>query len=254
MSKLAMSPIAPNEALTAPLMSISKHPTSSAITGAHNEFICGARLDNLVGTYTAVTGLIESLKDDAGLSKDMNIRIAACFDNEECGSESAQGAASAVTEWFLRRMASGGHASAFEEAVSKSYLISADQAHACHPNYRAKHEENHQPMFHGGVVVKTNVNQRYATTGITHAILKVIAEKAQVPLQNFVVRNDSPCGSTVGPILSAKLGLQTIDVGTAQFAMHSIREMTDTSGVMHAINLFTTFYNTLPGVLSNFKM
>lgn len=123
--------------------------------------------------------------------------------------------------------------------MANSYMISADQSHACHPNYGAKHEEKHRPTFHEGVVVKVNVNQRYATTSTTHAILKVIAHKAGVPLQKVVVRNDSPCGSTVGPILAAKLGLQTIDVGCPQLAMHSIREFGDTSSIQQATQLYS---------------
>uniref|UniRef100_A0A1I8A2B6 Aspartyl aminopeptidase n=1 Tax=Steinernema glaseri TaxID=37863 RepID=A0A1I8A2B6_9BILA len=229
----------------------------AVIAGVKEEFISGARLDNLVGTYTAVRGLIESVEGDATFESDTNIRIAACYDNEECGSQSAQGAESAFTEWVLRRLAAANHDSsnpvAFEEAIGKSYLISADQAHACHPNYAAKHEENHRPAFHGGVVVKINHNQRYATTGLTHAILKQIAHTAQVPLQKVVVRNDSPCGSTVGPILSSGLGLQTIDVGCASLAMHSIREFGETTGIFHAKKLYTTFFRQLPSVMASLQ-
>lgn len=187
-----------------------------------DEFISGARLDNQVGTYTAISGLLESLTGES-FKNDPQIRIAACFDNEEVGSDSAMGASSSFTEFVLRRLSAGGSTTAFEEAIGKSMLISADQAHATHPNYSAKHEENHRPAFHGGVVVKVNVNQRYATTSTTHAALKQVAFEAQVPLQVVVVRNDSPCGSTVGPILATKLGLQTVDVGCPQLAMHSIR-------------------------------
>lgn len=102
---------------------------------------------------------------------------------------------------------------AFERAMTKSLLISADMAHALHPNYPEKHEDQHRPMMNKGVVMKENANQRYATTSITMAILRQVAVKAGVPLQEFVVRNDSPCGSTIGPMLSAKLGLRTIDIG-----------------------------------------
>ncbi|KIH52193.1 aminopeptidase I zinc metalloprotease, partial [Ancylostoma duodenale] len=98
--------------------------------------------------------------------------------------------------------------------------------------------DNHRPTFHGGVVVKVNVNQRYATTSTTHAVIKQIAAEANVPLQKMIVRNDSPCGSTVGPILAARLGLQTVDVGCPQLAMHSIREMADTSSISQATRLY----------------
>ena len=239
----------------------------AAIVGLEDEFISGARLDNQVGTYTAISGLLESLSAPA-FQSDPQIRIAACYDNEEVGSDSAMGASSAFTEFVLRRLSAGGSTTAFEEAIGKSYLISADQAHAAHPNYPAKHEENHRPIFHGGVCVKTNVNQRYATTATTHAILKQIAFEAGVPLQDMIVRNDSPCGSTVGPILSTKLGLQTIDVGCPQLAMHSIRyvlflkfsfnqfiysEFADTSSIFQATTLYSTFYERLATVLANIQ-
>ncbi|KAF8358738.1 dnpp-1 [Pristionchus pacificus] len=221
----------------------------AAITGLKEEFISGARLDNLVGTYTAVTGLINSLDDDAAFSSCPNVRVAACYDNEEVGSQSAQGAETAFTEHVLRKLAAGGSTTEFECAIGRSMLISADQAHAAHPNYSAKHEENHRPAFHGGVVVKVNHNQRYATTMTTHAVLKQIAYEAGVPLQKMIVRNDSPCGSTVGPILSSRLGLATIDVGCPQLAMHSIREFGDTSSILQAQTLYTTFFKRLHDVL-----
>ncbi|CAB3401407.1 unnamed protein product [Caenorhabditis bovis] len=224
----------------------------AAIVGAKEEFIAGARLDNQVGTYTAVTGLLESLADDSWLT-DAQVRIAACYDNEEVGSASAQGAGSSFTEYVMRRLAAGGSSTAFEEAIGKSLLVSADQAHAAHPNYPAKHEENHRPAFHGGIVVKVNVNQRYATTSTTHSVLKQVALEAQVPLQINVVRNDSPCGSTVGPILSTRLGLQTVDVGGAQLAMHSIREFADTSGIYHATKLYAKFFQRLPAILDSME-
>ncbi|KAK6740164.1 hypothetical protein RB195_008564 [Necator americanus] len=217
--------------------------------GIHDEFITGARLDNLVGTFTAIQGLIASLADERLLADDVNIRIAACFDNEEVGSQTAMGAQSSFTEYVLRRLSAGGEPLAFEEAIARSMLISADQAHASHPNYASKHEDNHRPTFHGGVVVKVNVNQRYATTCVTHSVLKQIAAEANVPLQKMVVRNDSPCGSTVGPILACRLGLQTVDVGCPQLAMHSIREMTDTSSISQATRLYATFFNRMRFVL-----
>jgi aspartyl aminopeptidase len=119
-----------------------------------------------------------------------------------------------------------------------SLLVSADMAHALHPNYAEKHEDNHRPMMNKGVVVKHNANQRYATTSISTHILRQVAFEANVPLQEFVVRNDSPCGSTIGPMLSAKLGLKTIDVGNPQWSMHSIRETCGTGDISFAIKLF----------------
>ena len=197
----------------------------AAITGVFKEFISSQRLDNLVGAYTSVEGLLESFTDNS-LAQDSNIRIAASYDNEEVGSASAQGADSNFNEWCLRRIfneLNDSNSSSFERGIASSMIVSADQAHAHHPNYPAKHEDNHRPAFHGGVVVKINVNQRYATTSTTHSILKEIAHSANVPLQQFVIRNDSACGSTVGPMLATKLGCRTVDVGCPQLAMHSIR-------------------------------
>ncbi|PAV89722.1 hypothetical protein WR25_11197 [Diploscapter pachys] len=225
----------------------------AAIGGVHEEFICGARLDNLVGTYTAIRGLIESLQDEVGFENERLIRMAACFDNEEVGSSSAMGAGTSFTEYVLRRICtclnSNDPESFFEQAIGNSMLISADQAHAAHPNYSDKHEQNHRPCFHGGVVVKVNVNQRYATTPTTHAILKEVAAAAGVPLQKMIVRNDSPCGSTVGPILATALGLQTVDVGCPQLAMHSIREFPDTSSIYFATKLYSTFHARLNAIM-----
>ncbi|CAJ0600125.1 unnamed protein product [Cylicocyclus nassatus] len=219
------------------------------IGGIHDEFITGARLDNLVGTFTTMQGLIASLLDERLLMDDENIRMAACFDNEEVGSQTAMGAQSSFIEYVLRRLSAGGDPLAFEESIGKSLLISADQAHACHPNYPKIHEDNHRPAFHGGVIVKINVNQRYATTSTTHAVIKQIAAEANVPLQKVVVRNDSLCGSTVGPILAARLGMRTVDVGCPMLAMHSIREMADTSSISQATRLYATFFNRMRYVL-----
>ncbi|CAG9539057.1 unnamed protein product [Cercopithifilaria johnstoni] len=222
----------------------------ATIGGVHEEFISGQRLDNLVGAYTCISGLLKSVAADDALTNEENIRLAACYDNEECGSGSAQGAASSFTEWVLRRLAAGDSQAAFEEAMGKSFLISADQAHAVHPNYREKHEECHKPDLHGGIVVKINVDQRYATTATTHSVLKQIACLAGVPLQKVVIRNDMPCGSTVGPILSTRLGIQTVDVGCPQLAMHSIRELTSASSIHQAATLYSTFYQQIPHVLA----
>ncbi|CAJ0577677.1 unnamed protein product, partial [Mesorhabditis spiculigera] len=223
------------------------------ITGIEQEFISGGRLDNQVGMYTSISALIASLSDGA-LATDTNIRLSACFDNEEVGSQSAQGADSMYIQWVLRKLAHDPqNPLAFEEAIPKSLLISVDQAHASHPNYREKSEENHKIRFHGGPTIKVNVNQRYATTATTMAVVKKIAEEAGVTLQEFIVRNDCPCGSTIGPMMSSNLGLATIDMGCPQLAMHSIREIAGTSSILQGIALYSKFFTRLPTVLSNTK-
>ncbi|VDD94019.1 unnamed protein product, partial [Enterobius vermicularis] len=229
----------------------------AAIGGIHQEFISSQRLDNLVGTYTTVSGLLESLRISS-LAEEENIRFAACFDNEEVpyflislfftpvrfqvGSGSAQGAESALCEWIMRRLSASNSQSSFEEAIANSYLLSVDNAHAVHPNYANKHERNHKPTLDGGVVVKVNVNQRYATTSTTHAIIKHIASTAGEPLQKVVVRNDMRCGTTVGPILASKLGIQTVDVGCPQLAMHSVRELMHVNSICQAIKLYSVCF------------
>ncbi|XP_035826396.1 aspartyl aminopeptidase isoform X2 [Aplysia californica] len=225
----------------------------AALGGACEEFLFAPRLDNLFNAFTAYRGLLDSLSDSS-LETDTNIRMISLFDNEEVGSQSAQGAGSTFQELVMRRVStSPARPTAFEESIAHSYMVSADQAHGCHPNYSEKHESNHQPCFHKGIVIKFNANQRYATTSVTATILREVARKAEVPLQDFVVRNDSPCGSTIGPIMSAKLGMQTIDVGAAQFAMHSIREMGATDDVLYAIKLYEGFFKHYPAVHESLK-
>merc|ERR1712142_340815 len=240
----------------------SPRPTGQAdaapavIGGAFEEFIFSPRLDNLVNAYTSTVGLVQSL-GEGSLDFEQNVRMISLFDNEEVGSQSAQGAESMFQEHILRRLTSNSSlaselpSDAFETAVAKSLMVSADQAHAVHPNYGDKHEENHRPAMHKGVVIKFNANQRYATTAITTSMLRLIAEQAGVPLQDFVVRNDSPCGSTIGPIMSARLGMATIDIGAPQLSMHSIREMGCSSTIKHCIDLYAAFFKNYPTVFKN---
>ncbi|XP_078604231.1 aspartyl aminopeptidase-like [Branchiostoma floridae x Branchiostoma japonicum] len=223
----------------------------ATIGGALEEFLFSPRLDNLLSSYCALQGLVESSGDNGSLTSDPNIRLIALYDNEEVGSESAQGAASMLTEHILRRLSVGDRATCFEEAVPKSFLLSADQAHAVHPSYSEKHEDNHRPMLHKGIVIKFNANQRYATTAVSTSILREVGTRANVPLQDFVVRNDSPCGSTIGPILSARLGMKTVDIGAPQLSMHSIREMGCTSSVHQSIALYKTYFQEYPSIYNN---
>jgi aspartyl aminopeptidase len=125
--------------------------------------------------------------------------------------------------------------------MTKSILVSADMAHAIHPNYTEKHEVNHKVKINEGLVIKHNANQRYATTLLTTAILKDVGKRCDGKIQEFVVRNDSPCGSTIGPMLSAKLGLRTVDVGNPQWSMHSIRETCGTEDLGNSIKILKTF-------------
>ncbi|KAG0224455.1 hypothetical protein BGW42_005085 [Actinomortierella wolfii] len=227
----------------------------AAIGGAFNEFIFSARLDNLMMSYCSVEALINSLKDAKSLANDPNIRVVALFDNEEVGSLTAHGADSNLLPGTFERLSratydgeANNNSTAYLESLPKSYLISADMAHAVHPNYSEKHDDAHRPQMHKGVVIKINANQRYATTAPTTVVLREAAKKYKVPLQDFVVRNDSPCGSTIGPMLSAKLGLRTVDVGNPQLSMHSIREVCGTEDVRHAIKLFEAFFEDFASI------
>ncbi|CAD5110925.1 DgyrCDS284 [Dimorphilus gyrociliatus] len=227
----------------------------AAIGGLFDEFIFSPRLDNLHSCFCAIKGLVNSTKSES-FETDTMIRMMSLFDNEEVGSETAQGGQSTLQELIMRRLCSAQNHNvlAYEESIPKSLMVSCDMAHAVHPNYTEKHEDQHKPNFHKGVVIKTNQNQRYATTAITGAIMRKIAELGGVSVQEFVVRNDTPCGSTLGPLMSAKLGIPTVDVGAAQLSMHSIREMCDTTSVKMTCDLFESFYKNYSSISAQLEL
>ncbi|KAK4038469.1 peptidase M18 [Parachaetomium inaequale] len=225
----------------------------SCLGGLNDELILSARLDNLNMTFCSIKGIIGSVQS-LPLDSDTSIRLVACFDHEEIGSLSAQGADSNLLPAILRRLSvlpgSGNPApsasdlaasTAFEQTCATSFLLSADMAHAVHPNYAAKYERNHTPAMNRGPVIKINANQRYATNSPGIVLIQEVARQSKVPLQLFVVKNDSPCGSTIGPMLSAKLGVRTLDMGNPQLSMHSIRETGGSADVESAVRLFEGF-------------
>jgi aspartyl aminopeptidase len=199
-----------------------------AIIGLEKEFIASARLDNLLSCFVGMKALIESAGSEGSQSC-----VLVCNDHEEVGSMSATGAQGPMLESVLRRIVNSDDD--LLRTMSRSMMISADNAHGIHPNFSNKHDANHGPILNGGPVIKVNANQRYATDSETSSIFRHICEVAKEPVQSFVVRTDMACGSTIGPITASALGVKTIDVGVPTFGMHSVRE---TGGSKDAYSLF----------------
>jgi len=218
----------------------------ATLGGAYDEFVFAPRLDNQFGSYCAVAGIIESAKE--GVKEETKIRMINIFDTEECGSRSAQGAQSKLAELIMRRVCTSLGDDCFEQCIANSFLLSADQGHAVHPNYPQRHEENHRPALHKGPLLKINCDQRYSSTALTGAIIHDVAKQCNVPLQDYVVRNDSHCGTTIGPIQAAELGIRTVDVGGPELSMHSIRETCDITSVNQMITLFKGFFRLFPKI------
>ncbi len=203
-----------------------------ARVGLNNDLIASARIDNQLSCFAATSALVDAV----GTTADGAIAVMALFDHEEVGSGSATGADGSALSSLLERIgsAAGLGRTSFLQALSRSYVVSADCAHATHPNYVDKHEPNHKIAVNSGVVVKRNANQRYASDAVSEVPFRNACAAANVPVQTYVHRNDLPCGSTIGPATAAQLGVRTIDVGAPQLAMHSARE---TSGVTDAVYL-----------------
>mmetsp|Transcript_32970 Transcript_32970/g.57910 ORF Transcript_32970/g.57910 Transcript_32970/m.57910 type:complete len:444 (+) Transcript_32970:3802-5133(+) len=213
----------------------------ASLMGIHNEFISSPRLDNLMSTYCALSALLEASED----SKDINIAMS--FDNEEVGSTSMMGADSIVPDQVLTRIIETLPGSLQSDSVfsfyRRSWMISADMAHGIHPNYSEKHQPDHAPHVQKGVVIKINANQRYATDHIGASVLRHLGKIANVPTQDFIVKNDSPCGSTIGPLMAAKTGIRVVDIGAPQFAMHSVREFMGTDDAHYYYHFMQAFYS-----------
>jgi aspartyl aminopeptidase len=192
---------------------------AGCLWGPDLEFIADSQLDNLASCHAALTAL-------AATAEPASTCVCALFDHEEVGSESAAGAGGSFVSDVLRRIA--GKMAVDDEgyrcALARSFFISADMAHAYHPNFPAAYEPNHRVVVNGGPVVKTNANQRYGTGAETAARFIELCERAGVPHQHYAHRTDLACGSTIGPIVSARLGIPCVDVGSPMWAMHSVRE------------------------------
>jgi aspartyl aminopeptidase len=206
----------------------------AATTGS--DWIAAPRLDNLSSCHAALHALL-----DAPAAAHTQVFVA--NDHEEVGSDSAEGAAGSFLEDVLRRLtAATGDADpqAYAQMVARSRLVSADMAHAIHPNYADRHEPAHTPLLGGGPVIKHNANQRYATDARTEAWFAARAADAGVPVQHFVTRADLPCGSTIGPLTATRIGIATVDVGNPMLAMHSCRELASASDVPLMISALTS--------------
>lgn len=206
---------------------------SPALVGLNNDLIASARIDNQLSCFAGTQALLKVASSEQSALADGSVAVLALFDHEEVGSGSATGAAGTALASLLERIgtALGMDRTTFLEALTRSYVVSADGAHATHPNYPDKHEPNHQIVMNAGVVVKRNANQRYASDAVSEAPFRAACSDDNVPVQTYIHRNDLPCGSTIGPATSAQLGVRTIDIGAPQLAMHSARE---TAGALDA--------------------
>jgi len=240
---------------------------TASLGGVFNEFLLSARLDNLATCFVATEALAEY---SHSAEEDEDISLIALFDHEEVGSDTAVGAGSTVMSEAVERITAAllvsynnnkqkkqndssnvsnkmttmmNFSDILQSTLRKSFCLSVDQAHAVHPNYASKHEKEHSPQMNHGLVIKRNSNQRYATNGITGLIVREIARRTDLPPpQEFIVRNDCACGSTIGPIISAKTGIRTIDIGCPQWSMHSIRETMGICDLTNGLDLFKAFF------------
>jgi len=208
----------------------------ASLLGADRSLLASGRLDNQVSCWAAASSLAASAPTG-------HIAMIVLNDHEEVGSSSRTGAAGPFLDHVIERMveALGGGAADRLRALSQSACVSSDNAHAVHPNYPERHEPGHRPVANGGPAIKVNSNQRYATSAATAALFQQACERANVPWQVFVSRNNMPCGSTIGPITSTRLGIATVDVGVPQLSMHSARELCGADDPAHLAAALTHF-------------
>ena len=212
--------------------------TPACTLGVHNEFISSGRLDDLSMCYAGLEALIASDTTDT-------TQVLALFDNEETGSQTKQGAGSPFLAYILKRIAmSQSHTEeAYYQAVERAFMISADNAHAWHPNYPEKYDPTNHPMLGGGPVIKFNAAQKYASDAVSAAVFAGLCEKAGVPCQRFVNHSDVAGGSTLGNILASSIPLRGVDMGNAILAMHSCRETGSVVDHEYCVKVFTEFFS-----------
>lgn len=207
--------------------------------GANQEFIADSQLDNLASCHAALTALINTSKPDS-------TSVCALFDHEEVGSESATGASGSFLADVVTRISSNQKLDeeARLRALAKSFFISADMAHAYHPNHPGAYEPCHHVQVNKGPVIKTNANQRYSTNADTAARFITLCESVNVPYQQYAHRTDLGCGSTIGPIIASGLGVASVDVGSPVWAMHSIRESAGVLDQSYMINVLQAMFKS----------
>lgn len=211
--------------------------TPACTFGAHNELISSGRLDDLSMCFAGLEALLASQPTDT-------TQVLAIFDNEETGSQTKQGAGSPFLSYMLKRiaLAQGGTEEAYYQAVERAFMISADNAHAWHPNYSEKYDPTNHPMLGGGPVIKFNAAQKYASDAYSASVFACLCKKAGVPCQRFVNHSDVAGGSTLGNILASSIPLRGVDMGNAILAMHSCRETGSTADHEFCVKVFTQFY------------
>jgi aspartyl aminopeptidase len=201
--------------------------------GLNDEFITGSRLDNLLSCHALVQALLQA--------ETQQNRLVILNDHEEVGSVSTAGAQGPFLNCVLERLFPD--PALRQRAIAHSLFVSADNAHAVHPNFAGKHDPDHLPLLNRGPVIKMNANQRYATNALTAALFRQFCARAAIPCQQFVMRNDLACGSTIGPLTAAEIGVPTVDIGVPQLAMHSIRETIGHLDGWHLLRAIATFFS-----------
>ena len=210
--------------------------TPASLLGADQSLIASGRLDNQLSCWAATSALTSHRPGQ-------HTAVMVLNDHEEVGSDSATGASGPLLESVLTALAEadGLGAAARLDVFARSFCLSADNAHAVHPNYQERHEPRHAPVINRGPALKLNGNQRYATSARGAALIRSIAEERSVPMQTFVTRNNMPCGSTIGPITATRLGIDCIDVGVPQLSMHSARELCGADDPARLVSLVSGF-------------
>ena len=214
-------------------------PMKPSIWGVNEEFISCSQLDDLQCAYASLQGFLKG-------SNDQSINVFACFDNEEVGSGTKQGAGSTFLYDILKRVnnALGKNDEEFYQALASSFMLSADNAHAVHPNHPEKTDVNNCVYLNEGVVVKSHAGQKYTSDALSIAVFKGLCKKANVPVQFFANRSDALGGSTLGNIAMAQVSMNCVDIGLPQLAMHSSYETTGIKDTYYMIKVMEEFFNS----------